>query len=81
MVIIMWKWVSGKRNILKKKRKEEVKIDIIVEKMEKRKKKIVKGKEVLMKGDKKREKNEMMKRMKNYKVMKEKNVILKVVKE
>lgn len=34
-----------------------------------------------MKGDKKREKNEMMKRMKNYKVMKEKNVILKVVKE
>lgn len=49
--------------------------------MEKRKKKIVKGKEVLMKGDKKREKNEMMKRMKNYKVMKEKNVILKVVKE
>ncbi|UXN03994.1 MULTISPECIES: potassium transporter Kup [unclassified Bartonella] len=76
--VVMWTWVRGTRNLMKKTRKNEVELEVIIDSLAKSQPTIVSGTAVFLTGDPKTVPTALMHSLKHYKVLHENNVILTV---
>ncbi|MCO4316032.1 potassium transporter Kup [Phyllobacterium sp. 21LDTY02-6] len=79
VVLVMFTWVRGSRQLFEKTRKGEVPLDIISRKMAENPPALVPGTAVFLTGDPKSTPTALMHSLKHYKVLHQSNVILTVV--
>ncbi|AQS41963.1 MAG: Putative potassium transport system protein Kup [Candidatus Tokpelaia hoelldobleri] len=78
MGILVWTWLRGSRNLFRKTRKNEVALDLIVEKLLADEPPLIPGTAIFLTGDPERVPTALMHSLKHYKVLHEHNVILTV---
>lgn len=79
VVLVMFTWVRGSRQLFEKTRKAEVPLDLISKKMAENPPALVPGTAVFLTGDPKSTPTALMHSLKHYKVLHQNNVILTVV--
>ncbi|RCW86138.1 potassium transporter Kup [Phyllobacterium bourgognense] len=79
VVLIMFTWVRGSRQLFEKTRKGEVPLDLISRKMAENPPTLVPGTAVFLTGDPKSTPTALMHSLKHYKVLHQNNVILTVI--
>jgi KUP system potassium uptake protein len=79
VVLVMFTWVRGSRQLFEKTRKGEVPLDLISKKMAENPPALVPGTAVFLTGDPKSTPTALMHSLKHYKVLHQNNVILTVV--
>ncbi|MDR6632951.1 KUP system potassium uptake protein [Phyllobacterium sp. 1468] len=79
VVLVMFTWVRGSRQLFEKTRKGEVPLDLISRKMAENPPTLVPGTAVFLTGDPKSTPTALMHSLKHYKVLHQNNVILTVI--
>jgi KUP system potassium uptake protein len=79
VILIMFTWVRGSRQLFEKTRKGEVPLDLISRKMAENPPTLVPGTAVFLTGDPKSTPTALMHSLKHYKVLHQNNVILTVI--
>ncbi|PRD58007.1 potassium transporter Kup [Phyllobacterium myrsinacearum] len=79
IILVMFTWVRGSRQLFEKTRKGEVPLDLISKKMAQNPPPLVPGTAVFLTGDPKSTPTALMHSLKHYKVLHQNNVILTVI--
>ncbi|MGV8854142.1 MAG: potassium transporter Kup [Devosia sp.] len=78
VAIIMWSWMSGRRRLAEKTRRDEVPLEFLVENLSKKRPTLVPGTAVFLTSDIEGAPTALLHSLKHYKVLHEQNVILTV---
>ncbi|WP_137152470.1 potassium transporter Kup [Devosia sp. FKR38] len=76
--VIMWSWMSGRRRLAEKTRRDEVPLQFLVDNLSKKKPTLVPGTAVFLTSDIEGAPTALLHSLKHYKVLHEQNVILTV---
>jgi len=78
VALIMWSWMSGRRRLAEKTRRDEVPLEFLVENLAKKRPTLVPGTAVFLTSDIEGAPTALLHSLKHYKVLHEQNVILTV---